>query len=100
MVSNKSTHQWSPHSPDLNPPDFFLWGYLKDVVYVNRPQTIQELKNNITHEISQIPREMRESVMKNFQKRLEVCLDVMRGTCNTSSSRKKTRYDIVDILYC
>ncbi|GBM82001.1 hypothetical protein AVEN_231483-1 [Araneus ventricosus] len=24
---------WSPRSPDLNPCDFWLWGYLKDVVY-------------------------------------------------------------------
>ena len=56
------------------PPDFFLWFFLKDWVYINRPQSIQALKANITNEISQITRETRENVMKNFQKRLEVCL--------------------------
>ncbi len=25
--------KWPPRSPDLNPCDFFLWGYLKDRVY-------------------------------------------------------------------
>ena len=22
--------EWPPHSPNLTPPDFFLWGYLKE----------------------------------------------------------------------
>ena len=88
-MSNKPTHQWSSNSPDLNPPDFFLWGYLKDIVYVNWPQTIQELKNNITHEISQIPREMRESVIKNFEKRLEVCVERNGGHLEHVIKQKK-----------
>jgi len=29
--------QWSPHSPDLNPPDVCMWGYLKDRVFGNNP---------------------------------------------------------------
>jgi hypothetical protein len=24
---------WSPRSPDIKPLDFFLWGYVKDIVY-------------------------------------------------------------------
>ena len=31
--------------------DFFLWGYLKALEYVNHLQTLQQLKNNIQHEI-------------------------------------------------
>ena len=38
----------------LEPPDFFLWGYLKDNVYENIPQTIGELKAAITGKIRQI----------------------------------------------
>jgi hypothetical protein len=30
---------WPPQSPDLNPCDFYLWGKLKDKVYVNNPHT-------------------------------------------------------------
>ena len=43
-VSRCQDPEWSPYSPDLNPPDFFLWGYLKDRVFENNPKTIPELK--------------------------------------------------------
>jgi hypothetical protein len=26
---------WPPHSPDLNPVDFYLWGSIKNAVYAN-----------------------------------------------------------------
>ena len=38
---------WPPRSPDLSPPDFFLWGALKGKAYANQPRTKQELENNI-----------------------------------------------------
>ena len=43
----KTPHAWSPHSPDFNAPDFFLWGYAKDNVYKNNPTTIPDLKHEI-----------------------------------------------------
>ena len=43
-------HHWPPYSPDFNPCDFFLWGFLKDRVYQNNPKTIQQLEGNITRE--------------------------------------------------
>ena len=44
LISRRCDPEWAPHSPDLNPPDFYLWGYLKDSVYTNNPQTIPDLK--------------------------------------------------------
>lgn len=44
----------APRSLDLTPPDFFLWVYLKGRIYKNRPQTLDELKSNITTEINLI----------------------------------------------
>lgn len=38
---------WPPRSPDLNPLDFFLWGYLKDLVYTTPVQTREELLERI-----------------------------------------------------
>ena len=35
LISRPREPEWSPHSPDLNPPDFYLWGFLKDNVYEN-----------------------------------------------------------------
>jgi hypothetical protein len=43
---------WHPHSPDLTPCDFYLWGCLKDQVYKTNPHTLEELRNNNCHEIS------------------------------------------------
>ena len=62
----------------MNPPDFFLLGYLQDKVYVKRPQSIQALKANISNEISQIPREI-QNVMQNFKRRLQMCLERYGG---------------------
>jgi len=45
---------WPPRSPDLTPPDYFLWGYLKGTVYRNIPRTIDALKANITKEIQAV----------------------------------------------
>jgi hypothetical protein len=33
---------WPARSPDLNPCDFFFWGYLKNKVYSNNPRTEEE----------------------------------------------------------
>ena len=48
---------WPPRSPDLNPCDYFLWGYLKSVVYYPLPKTILELKANIEREMKKISKE-------------------------------------------
>lgn len=41
-----------PHSPDLTAPDFLLWGYIKSIVYINRLQTLEDLKTTIREEIA------------------------------------------------
>ncbi len=45
---------WPPQSPDLTPLDFFLWGHLKNKIFVTPPATIEELKRLITVEIQNI----------------------------------------------
>ena len=55
------------------PPDFFLWGYLKDRVYKTNPRTIGELKTNIQTEIEAIGEETCRAVMSNFIRRMEMC---------------------------
>jgi len=74
LISRRCDPQWSPHSPDLNPPDFYLWGYLRDRVYGNNPQTIPDLKAAITAAIGAIPREECGRVIENFVRRIQMCL--------------------------
>ena len=73
LISRRCIPEWSLHSPDLNPQDFYLWDFLKDHVYQNNPQTITELKVAITQQIHGITREECVRVIKNFARRLQVC---------------------------
>ena len=66
---------WPPRSPDLSPPDFFLWGALKGKAYVNKPRTIQELENNIRREIAAISEDVLQATFANMKSRVQVCLD-------------------------
>jgi hypothetical protein len=64
-----------PRSPDLTPPDYFLWGYLKLVVYSNRPLTIEDLKQNIeVCHIKYFPRNFKEG----SSKRGDTCENMLR----------------------
>jgi hypothetical protein len=65
---------WPPRCQDLNPCDFYLWGKLKDKVYVNNPHILDELKDNIRVKISHIMREELHRVAGNIFRRSEACL--------------------------
>ena len=65
LMSKSGDLDWPPRSPDLTLPDFFLWGYLKSKVYVNKPRNVEELKDNICEEIAAIPAEMLAKTMEN-----------------------------------
>ena len=74
LISKKCDVEWGPRSPDMNPLDFFLWGFLKDRVYEGNPETLDQLKRNITREVRAISPAIRERVTNNFKKRLDACL--------------------------
>lgn len=75
VISNRLPIVWAPHSPDLNPADFYLWGYLKDNVYTERPDTIEDLKAAITAQIRRITKEECQRVIDNFERRIQICLE-------------------------
>ena len=75
VISRRTDIPWAAHSPDLNPLDFFLWGYAKDNVYADNPQTLQDLKTAITRFIRAIPADMCKRVIGNFAVRLNECLN-------------------------
>jgi hypothetical protein len=67
-VSNKAVVSWAPHSPDLSPLDFMLWGHLKSKVYVNKPDTIQNLKAAIRKEMKGITVGMVDRTIDHLQR--------------------------------
>ncbi|XP_023726582.1 uncharacterized protein LOC111874931 isoform X2 [Cryptotermes secundus] len=54
VISRNGDIAWPSRSPDLSVCDFYLWGYLKSVVYNTRPTTLAELRRRITEEIAAI----------------------------------------------
>lgn len=71
--------KWPPRSPDLNPCDYYLWGYLKSVAYNPLPKTLNDLKANIEREIKKISKETLKSVYLNFEKRCELIISAEGG---------------------
>jgi hypothetical protein len=72
-------NQWPPRSPDLNPCDYFLWGYLKSVVYNPLPKTLDDLKENISREINKINNNILNSTFFNFRKRCKLVIEAKGG---------------------
>ena len=65
---------WPPRSPDATPCDFFLWGYVKDQVYVPPlPAGILELKVRIRTAIETITADMLQTVCNELDYRVDVC---------------------------
>ena len=73
VISRKTVNPWASHSPELNPPDFFLWGYVKDRVYVTKPRSIDELKAAVSDVIKGISSDVCSSVVTNFAVRVREC---------------------------
>ena len=65
---------WPPCSPDLTPCDFFLWGFVKDSVYVPPlPMFFKELRDRITHALQTITTDKLHRVWDEFDYRVDVC---------------------------
>jgi len=64
VISRFGDVHWPPRSPDLSICDFFLWGYLKSKVYINKPRTLEDLKNSIRQGIEAVPNEMLERAVR------------------------------------
>ena len=72
---NTNPTEYPSRSPDLTPMDFFLWGYLKDKVYCNKPRTIDALKLEIERQCRDIPNDMFCDVCESLGARYQRCLD-------------------------
>ena len=65
---------WPPRSPDITPCDFFLWGFVKDTVFVPPvPANLQKLHDCITTAVALIDRDMLTCVWNELDYRLDAC---------------------------
>ena len=85
---------WPPCCPDLNPCDYFLWGYLKDKVFSSAPRTLPELKERIKESCAQVTRGMLICTVQNFL----LGLQAVRESKGLTSSMSATALPICEIL--
>ncbi|GFS73717.1 putative transposase [Trichonephila clavipes] len=71
LISRFGPVNWPPRSCDLTPLDYFLWGYVKSLVYADKPQTLDHLEDYIRRVIADIRPQMLEKVIENWTSRLD-----------------------------
>ncbi|GFT42063.1 uncharacterized protein TNCV_1668601 [Trichonephila clavipes] len=69
LISSFGPVNWPPRSCDLTRLDYFLWGYVKSLVYADKPQTLGHLEDNIRRVIADIRPQMLEKVIENWTSR-------------------------------
>ena len=71
---------WPPRSPVLTTCDFFLWGFIKEAVYVPYlPTTLDDLKNRITTAVNSVAQDLLR-VWNEFSYRLDKRWEKFRQT--------------------
>ncbi|GFU92297.1 uncharacterized protein TNCV_1338781 [Trichonephila clavipes] len=79
LISRFGPVNWPPRSCDLTPLDYFLWGYVKSLVYADKPQMLDHLEDNIRRVIADIGPQMLEKVIENWTSRFDY-IRVSRGS--------------------
>jgi hypothetical protein len=51
IISNNGPVPWPARSPDLTPPDFYLWGYVKNEVYEFEPPENRQVLEQRTRDV-------------------------------------------------
>ena len=66
-------------SPDLTPLDFFLWGYIKSLVYNRNYDNVDQLKTAISAAFQEVTRKQISSTLANFEARLRSLIQCNGG---------------------
>jgi hypothetical protein len=64
---------WPPRSPNLTPVDFFLWGYVKNIVYQVQINELQHLKARIREDVATETLNMLQATWNEVEYRLDIC---------------------------
>ncbi|GFU64179.1 putative DD41D transposase [Trichonephila clavipes] len=68
LISRFGPVNWPPRSCDLTPLDYFLSGYVKSLVYADKPQTLDHLQDNIRRVIADIRPQTLDHLQDNIRR--------------------------------
>ncbi|GFT38058.1 uncharacterized protein TNCV_4102981 [Trichonephila clavipes] len=71
LISRFRPVNWPPRSCDLTLLDYFLWNYVKSLVYADKPQTLDHFEESIRRVFVDIRPQMLEKVIENQTSRLD-----------------------------
>lgn len=68
---------WPARSPDLNPIDFFLWGFYKEMVYAHEVNTEADLREKLRQAATKIRQHTGSfrRLKQNFLRRCRFCIE-------------------------
>jgi len=75
IISRHFPNLWPPRSPDLNPLDYWLWGYLGQRVFQRGPKSILQLKDAIREEISALISDQLRDAVESFSGRVAAVIE-------------------------
>ena len=79
---------WPPHSPELNPCDYWLWAYVEMRVKKRTPNNRDELISLVDEELDNLSRNMVRNAVANIRRRCDLCIEENGGHFQHLMSRK------------
>lgn len=73
-IGNRSAIEWPARSPDLSPLDYFLWGTIKNTVYKQRYENVDQLRDSVVATCQGIPRRNIQRAIQSVTKRARICV--------------------------
>ena len=74
-IGRRGSFNWPARSLDLTTCDFFLWGYLKDILFKESCTSVMQLKKRIQEVCAGITKAMYQKVCHSVAQRPRDCLE-------------------------
>jgi hypothetical protein len=77
LISINAAIRWPPRSCDLTPCDFFLWPHLKNSIFRQPVDNLDQLQERIAEKIREINNNpvILNNVIEGFKRRIRLCIN-------------------------
>jgi hypothetical protein len=72
-IGRRGPITWPPRSSGLTPLDFFLWGYIKDLMYQMKVQDVSQLRRWINAACETVTQVMLQNTWREVEYRHNIC---------------------------